>query len=309
MTFWRLYCVNKTRNFVIKARRKHGLEYDYRNVVYIHSKSKVSIRCRRHGVFEQRASNHLLGKGCSKCRYESFTATTEQFVSKAQEKHGNAYDYSLVKYVNNNTKVKIRCRMHGIFEQRASSHLSGVGCPKCFNESLTTTPEQFVSRAQEKHNNAYDYSSLKYVNNKSKVSIRCRRHGIFEQNAHSHLLGRGCPKCANYGFNADGAAFFYACIITDFRGKGFVGYGITNSTRNRFREHSSNLKNTGYAITNKWKYKFLKGEDALRLENSIKEYRDEHISTNIEGFKTEAIKLQRKKAFLNYIRKQINRIR
>ena len=58
--------------------------------------------------------------------------TTEEFIQKAKEIHGNKYDYSKVKYVNNKTKVCIVCSEHGEFWQRPDSHLyMKTGCPKC----------------------------------------------------------------------------------------------------------------------------------------------------------------------------------
>jgi hypothetical protein len=41
--------------------------------------------------------------------------TTEEFIKKAQEVHGDWYDYSKVEYVNNHTKVCIICKEHGEF--------------------------------------------------------------------------------------------------------------------------------------------------------------------------------------------------
>ena len=49
--------------------------------------------------------------------------------------HNKLYDYSLVKYVNNNTKVKIICKIHGIFEQEPRAHKMGQGCDKCAREN------------------------------------------------------------------------------------------------------------------------------------------------------------------------------
>ena len=57
--------------------------------------------------------------------------TTENFIEKAKQIHGNKYDYSLVEYKNNKTKVKIICPIHGIFEQTPNCHLRLQGCPKC----------------------------------------------------------------------------------------------------------------------------------------------------------------------------------
>lgn len=57
--------------------------------------------------------------------------TLEQFINRANIIHNNTYDYSLVEYKNTNTKVKIICNDHGIFEQEPKSHLLGMGCFKC----------------------------------------------------------------------------------------------------------------------------------------------------------------------------------
>ena len=60
--------------------------------------------------------------------------TTEEFIKKAREVHGDRYDYSKVEYVNNQTKVCIICKKHGEFWQRASNHIAGRGCTKCATE-------------------------------------------------------------------------------------------------------------------------------------------------------------------------------
>ena len=58
--------------------------------------------------------------------------TTKQFILEASNIHNNRYDYSLVEYKNTQTKVKIVCPDHGIFEKRPVQHISAkVGCPKC----------------------------------------------------------------------------------------------------------------------------------------------------------------------------------
>ena len=43
--------------------------------------------------------------------------TTEEFIKRAKEIHGDKYDYGLVNYINNDTKIKITCPIHGTFEQ------------------------------------------------------------------------------------------------------------------------------------------------------------------------------------------------
>lgn len=59
--------------------------------------------------------------------------TTEEFIKRAKEVHGDKYDYSKVEYTNNRTKVCIICSEHGEFWQRPSEHnyKKKSGCPEC----------------------------------------------------------------------------------------------------------------------------------------------------------------------------------
>ena len=57
------------------------------------------------------------------------------------------------------------------------------------------TNEQFIKDAIEKHGGKFNYSKTNYINSNTKVTIICNNHGEFEQNAHNHLGGSGCPKC------------------------------------------------------------------------------------------------------------------
>jgi very-short-patch-repair endonuclease len=47
------------------------------------------------------------------------------------------------------------------------------------------------------HSDTYDYSLIKeYTNDKTKLPIICKKHGVFYQNYNEHVLGRsGCPIC------------------------------------------------------------------------------------------------------------------
>lgn len=123
--------------------------------------------------------------------------TKEGFIQKSNSIHNFEYDYSLVEYINNKTKVKITCKRHGVFEQRPDSHTIGLGCYKCFGYKKRTNNE-FISESNLIHNNIYDYSLVEYVNTNLKVKIICKKHGIFEKSPKEHihsLNGGGCPKC------------------------------------------------------------------------------------------------------------------
>jgi ssDNA-binding Zn-finger/Zn-ribbon topoisomerase 1 len=191
--------------FITKARAKHGSVYDYNEVTYTGSKTKVRLICSIHGGFEISPDNHLAGKGCPTCgRIKNANGqrkTKEQFIAEARSVHGNKYDYSRSEYLQARAKVEILCPQHGPFKQEAWSHLSGVGCPRCGFETAAEkhklNPNDFLERAHAKFGGRFDYSRATYEKARSLVEIGCAVHGRFFQLPVDHLNSTyGCPKCA-----------------------------------------------------------------------------------------------------------------
>lgn len=126
-------CVGKHKtneDFTNKSNKTHNNFYDYSLVEYINAKVKVKIICPVHGVFEQTPDVHLRGFGCSVCSNNKKLSQIE-FIEICSNKHNNKYDYSLVEYKNNLSKIKIICPIHGVFEQISKLHKNGCGCPIC----------------------------------------------------------------------------------------------------------------------------------------------------------------------------------
>ena len=63
---------------------------------------------------------------------------TEYWINQSKEKYGDKLDYSLVNYINSNTEVLLRCKIHNIsFNILPAAHLNrNCGCEKCGKESL-----------------------------------------------------------------------------------------------------------------------------------------------------------------------------
>lgn len=128
--------------------------------------------------------------------------TTDEFINKALEIHGEKYDYSKVNYVNAHTKVTIICPEHGEFEQLPMGHINKKnGCLRCkgsrISNSKTKPIEYYLPKFQKIHGDKYDYS-LAVNNDTRKIDIICPQHGIFNQWIQHHVRGSGCPTC---GFN------------------------------------------------------------------------------------------------------------
>ncbi len=123
------------------------------------------------------------------------------FKKRGEHIHGiESFDYSLVDYKNDKTKVKIICPIHGCFEQLPKKHLKGFGCHECYKlnmkSKLTSNTSEFILKSKKIHVNKYDYSKVNYIGNKISVEIICSEHGAFKQTPNSHLNGRGCIKCS-----------------------------------------------------------------------------------------------------------------
>ena len=123
--------------------------------------------------------------------------TKEEFILDCVRIHGDKYDYSLVEYISRHKKIKIVCKEHGIFLQNPSNHISQKqGCYKCSGVVKSNTND-FIRKSIEVHGILYDYSFVDYKNNKTKVKIICKQHGIFEQKPNNHLNGQKCLICSN----------------------------------------------------------------------------------------------------------------
>jgi len=173
----------------------HNNFYDYSLVNYINNKTKIKIICPIHGIFEQLPSNHKNFKqGCSKCN-GGHKKEKNIIINDFNIKHNNKYDYSLMLYKNNKTKIKIICPIHGIFEQRPDDHLNGHGCLKCSGK-LKNNINDIIKKSNIIHNNLYNYDKSVYINNSTNIIVTCSLHGDFNVTPNNHINKKsGCPKC------------------------------------------------------------------------------------------------------------------
>lgn len=198
----RLKVQRASESFVRKARKIHGQKFDYSQVRYVAARDKVVMGCRKHGPFLQTPNHHLTGHGCPGCHRDRlrrlFAKPAEKFQRQARLIHGSRYLYA-DDYVSGKVPISITCPEHGTFRQLPSNHLRGARCPKCANlsqaQTRALTHNEFVAKAKIVHKGrGYVYTG-RYRRALAKVSINCRRHGVFRQTPNNHLKGHGCPKC------------------------------------------------------------------------------------------------------------------
>ena len=92
---------------------------------------------------------------------------------------------------------------------------------------MNTLCDIFIAKAKIVHNDKYNYSSVEYVNSKTKINIVCPIHGNFEQTPNNHIQGSGCISCA----------FEY-----DFLGKAKLVHGDRyDYSLTKYRNHNSKI--------------------------------------------------------------------
>lgn len=195
-----------SKEFINSVQEIHKNKYDYSEVNYINSQTKVQIICHKHGPFYMKPNSHFNGQGCPKCgrisARENIVLDYSIFLERAEKVHANRYEYVENTYKNYTTKMQMFCSEHGFFEQTPHSHISmKTGCPLCGKLSAGVSNQKgwevvsnmFISV----HGDRYNYDSSSYLDVSHKMRIECSRHGWFEQKPYQHYFGHGCIKCSD----------------------------------------------------------------------------------------------------------------
>lgn len=115
----------------------HNNQYDYKDSIFIGASNAIEIRCKEHGLFSQRVSDHKNGRGCPECgKLKSAQAkkmSLQEFIEKATERHEGLYSYTnTILGKDNKATILVTCNEHGEFPTSPNNHLrNSGGCPKC----------------------------------------------------------------------------------------------------------------------------------------------------------------------------------
>ncbi len=260
-----------TEEFIQQGKELFGNRFDYSESVYVNAHTKIKIICRKHGLLTNLTPNKHLRRngGCKECKSElankRYKMTLPSFIERAEQLHGQIFDYSLVKeFKNQHEKVKIKHKDCGtVFSMSVYKHLQGQGCSKkeCLAKKIarfhTKTNEEFIKEAITIHGkDHYDYSNTNYKNTKLKVNIFCNHcQKEFSITPDSHINGRsGCYECGNQlrqlggylftlkkkGTYIDGVLYLLECFDDD---EHFYKIGITKKS---VKQRYSGITKIGY---------------------------------------------------------------
>jgi hypothetical protein len=125
--------------FIEACNKVHNNKYTYEKTIYKSLLDYITIVCKIHGEFVQKATVHLLNKcGCPHCgkikSEQTRMLTKEEIdlkITKFKKKHNNKYTYGKTFRENNILWLELICSRHGSHITRLFNHEKGHGCPKC----------------------------------------------------------------------------------------------------------------------------------------------------------------------------------
>ncbi|MNS98822.1 hypothetical protein D3C72_1332010 [compost metagenome] len=178
-------------------------------------------------------------QGCKLCGAIAQGATKaigiDTMIERFKRKHGDKYEYDMSSYAMTNKPMRIRCSIHGWFEQTPDCHLfSKIGCRRCgiakAAQAKSYDTSVYIEKAKQIHGDTYSYDLTSFTRSGIKVKIICKEHGVFEQIASNHLNGYGCQSCARNGFNVNSGAHLY---VLSSECRSMIKVGVTKDIQQR----------------------------------------------------------------------------
>lgn len=180
---------------------------------------------------------------------DSRRITTEEF--KAELAGINDKIEVIGEYTKANDKIKVRCKVCNHEWSVAPTTLRrGSGCRKCTG-TLQLTHDQFVERLNLLQPGMIPLT--KYINMKTKVTIRCKACGYEWLVSPIHLVSKsdrtGCPRCSNKTRRTHDRSRKVRCVTTgevfDTLREAAAKYNISSSTIGQCCSDPPKLKRAG----------------------------------------------------------------
>lgn len=195
--------------FCIKAKKIHIDKYDYSQIKEYHIKgaySHVPITCNTcQYEWAPTISSHINNRtGCPDCG-GNVKWTLYRVLRKCYEIHGKKFDYSQLReeHIQGwNSHIPLKCNTcQYMWSPTINDHInSKSGCPDCAGQ-VTWNLERFIHKAQQLHDDKYDYSQIRedhFIGKTTKVPVKCNYCNTeWEVSIQGHIHCKsGCPKCA-----------------------------------------------------------------------------------------------------------------
>ena len=281
-------CPHCKNNYSIKSEEKFYQQLKDREFImigeYINTEIPVNIICKNGHVSCKSPNSFMGGAGCAKCVGTCPKQAEENFRIEAEKRNIKI----LGPYINNRIRIECQCEKGHIFYTASKPFIMGSGCPKCAGTCPEQAKENTYLEAQKRN---IDILSP-YVKANIKMSFKCHCGNTFKMTPSHFKGGHGCSNCSKAGFKFYEPAYFYVFKLEKDKNEG-IGYGITNNTKIRFRQHRFTFRETNTNATLLSVFHFESGLDAQKIECVLKQ-QIENINFGIDGFKSECLSIEYK---------------
>lgn len=234
---------------------------------------KVLCRCKVCGhEWLARPADLKSGHGCYKCgrlkSAQSNTLTHEEHVAAIAKINPNVEVFGEIK--GNDDKVPCRCKVcDHEWMVRPNSIKQGHGCPKCERLKRTLSHEEQVAAIAKVNPDVEVLGEI--TGSDKKVLCRCKvcdHEWLARPGGIKH--GRGCPKCAKYGFLSHDYGKLYI-MVDDLEVPTVMKIGVSVKENKRRNEVLRSAHKAGVIITDLHIVKTWEGatEKMYELESAM----------------------------------------
>jgi len=263
------------KDFIGESKLKHGENrFGYSKCFYKNGGEEVILMCLIHNEeFPCTPPEHLTSKGgcCPSCRKENtsgsnhpLTISLDELIERIDRIWGDRFEYDFTGYTCLGDYIKITCpKCNRTWQSTANNHVHPTdprGCITCGRkvcaDKLRMPLEEFIKRANLKHNNKYTYNNFIYNNNnQTKSFVTCKEHGDYPITPADHLGGSECPSCTLRGISKGELEWLdYQSTLIIYH---IIYKGGKHKKQESFRFNGKLYRTDGYCEETKTIYEFL----------------------------------------------------
>ena len=147
--------------------------------------------------------------------------TNEDFINRCIKIHGDIFGFEKLNYINNHTKISLKCSKHGYFEVKSSNILIGRGCVEC---------GKFQSqKANIKKHNEAKAKNNKYINKEGYYILKIKDKEVFIDSVDIGLIKKYLWSVSKNGY-----------VITKVKNKTIYLHKLINNTKNQLDHINQN---------------------------------------------------------------------
>lgn len=185
-----------TKEFIERSNKKHNNKYGYGHVNYQKAHSKVNIECPKHGLFEQKACDHLQGRGCEQCAIERRSDISRLDHCFVAEYFKKQQCILLDKYVSSKLPLKYVCKCGDESITTWNTFSKGTKCRKCGIEQASKNNKYTQEQVERVFIEAECKLLDRYESIYKPMRFICKCGRKWEKSFQTFRKSKQCPWCS-----------------------------------------------------------------------------------------------------------------